>query len=144
MTSDVMQFDTGCLTRIFSLLSENDDSLLEQVKQLREEIEYIDEYAQQLRDEFDKVYEALNEANATISGFRMALRFMKYQQSNPVMPEIDRRAWNVLALMIGGDGEEFLPLFPVTGIPTEPPIEKPDTNGVEYGDGNLKVTRLNL
>lgn len=140
MTSDPKQLDAGCRARALGLLCENDEMLLEMVKQLREDMDEMYDYTDQLRNEFDRVYEALNKANAMISGLRMNLIFQKYEQSHPLLPEIDKMAWNVLFLMVAGDGEEFLPFAHVRGIS----IEQADTNGVEYGEGNLRVTKVAL
>lgn len=144
MTSDPKPLDAGCRTRVLGLLCENDEMLLEMVKQLREDMDEMYDFTDQLRDEFDRVYEALNKANAMISGLRMNLIFQKYERSSPLLPEIDKMAWNVLFLMIAGDGEEFLPLSPGYGISPPVPIEQADTNGVEYGEGNLRVTKVAL
>ena len=151
MASDPIPLDAGCRTRVLGLLCENDEMLLDMVKQLREDMEEMQDFTDQLRDEFDKVYDALNKANAMISGLRMTAIFLKYQQKYPTLPAIDRMAWNALCLMIGGEGEDFLPLdvgvnlySPGPYVSTEPPVEQPETNGVQYGDGNLRVTRLDL
>lgn len=151
MTSDPKPLDADCRTRVLGLLCENDEMLLEQVKQLHEDMEEMRDYTDQLRDEFDRVYDALNKANAMISGLRMAAIFLKYQQKYPALPAIDRMAWNALCLMIGGEGEDFLPLdagvnlySPGPYVSTPEPIEQAETNGVEYGEGNLRVTKVKL